>query len=412
MPPPRHHGSGQWRVALFAVALWGAAVPALAASQDAHRLNEMAVALTGQGQYDEAAALFTQALRLSPGDEVIRRNLARLRTLWGHQLLQGGSPERAQEEYQAALELTPNELAALLGLGDAQLRQRQPRAAADSYRRAVAVDPGNPDAYTRLGEAYYHQGDLGAALSEWERALSLREDARLRRRVEEVRREVRVHSAYRGRESQHFTITYEGQRREDIGRELLQILERAYADIGYELGAYPAHEVQVIFYSDGDFERAVGAPQTVVGGAYYHLLDGKIRFALRGMSAGDPRLASDLYHEYTHALVYAMTRGSNPPRWVHEGLAVHMEKRRAPEFRQTAVRQARAGVVPSLDASPYVHGSVAVEYLLQRHGMVGMRQLLQRLGEGVPFIDAFQQTFRKDLATLEQDLREQLVRGY
>jgi hypothetical protein len=30
----------------------------------------------------------------------------------------------------------------------------------------------------------------------------------------------------------------------------------------------------------------------------------------------------------------------------------------------------------------------------------------------VPFADAFQQTFRKDLATLEQDLRDQLVRGY
>jgi hypothetical protein len=230
--------------------------------------------------------------------------------------------------------------------------------------------------------------------------------------VEDVRREVGVQGGYRGRESQHFTIAYEGQRQEDIGRELLHILERAYNDVGYELGAYPAYEVQVIFYSDADFQRAVGAPQTWVGGAYYHLLDGKIRFALRGMSPGDPRLVSDLYHEYTHALIYAVTRGNNPPRWVHEGLAVHMERRRAPEFRQEAIRLARAGRIPTLDQSPYTHGSPAVEHLIERYGMGRVRHMLQRMGEGVPFAQAFQEAFQRDLATFQREFRDLLVQGY
>ena len=153
MPPPRHHGSGQWRVAVFSATLWVAAVPALAASQEAHRLNEGAVALASQGRYEEAAALFTQALRLSPGDEVIRRNLAGVRTVLGHQYLHSGSLLQAQYQYQAALELVPEESAALLGLGDIQHRNRQPRLAAEFYRRAVAAEPTNPYAYARLAQA-------------------------------------------------------------------------------------------------------------------------------------------------------------------------------------------------------------------------------------------------------------------
>lgn len=411
MPPLRLGGSGFWHLVLCAGLVWAAAGPAWAASPEALRLNEMAVGLTAQGRYEDAAALFTQALRLSPNDEVIRRNLAGLRTRWGHQLLQAGSLERAQEQYQAALELASDEIGALLGLGDVQLRQRQPRAAVDSYGRAVGLDPRNPDASIRLGEAYYNQGDLGAALSAWERALALRpDDGRLRQRIEAVQREARVQSGYRSRDSQHFTVIYEGQRREDLGRELVQTLERAYADVGYELGAYPPYEIQTIFYSDADFQGATGISPRA--GGFYHLLDGKIRIALKGLNPADPQLRSVLYHEYTHALVYAITRGKSPPRWMDEGLAVHMEKGRAPEFKQEAIRQARAGVVPVLEASPYVHGSVAVGHLIERYGMTRVRQLLQRLGDGLPFAAAFKEAFGMDLATFQQNVRDLLVRGY
>jgi len=409
-PSLRRGGSGYWQLVLCVAVVCGAAGPVRAASPEALRLNEMAVARTAQGRYEEAVELFAQARRLSPGDEVIRRNLAGLHTRWGHRLLQAGSLEKAQEQYRAALDLVPDETGSLLGLGDVQLRQRQPRAAVDSYGRAVGLEPRNPDAYSRLGEAYYNQGDLGAALSAWERALALRpEDVRLRNRLEAVQREARVQSGYRSRDSQHFTVVYEGQRREDLGRELLQILERAYADVGYELGAYPPTEIQTIFYSDADFQGATGISPSA--GGFYHLLDGKIRIALKGLSPADPQLRSVLYHEYAHALVYAITRGKTPPRWVNEGLAVHMERGRGPEFRQEAIRQARAGTLPPLEASPYVHGSVVVGHLIERYGMGRVRQLLQRLGEGLSFAAAFKEAFGTDLATVQQNVRDLLVRG-
>ena len=398
----RRGGSGYWQLVLCVAVVCGAAGPVRAASPEALRLNEMAVGLTAQGRYEEAAQLFTQALNLSPGNETIRRNVARVRTALGHRLLQAGSLQQAREQYQAALDLVPDESAALVGLGDVQLRLREPRAAVETYRRAVGLEPRNPDAYVRLGQAYYTLGDLAAALSEWERALTLRpNDAALRQRMEQVRSEARLQSGYRSRDSQHFRVIYEGQRREDVGQELLQILERAYTDVGYELGAYPPYDVQTIFYSEVDFTSS-----------HYGLLDGKIRVGLRGLNLGDSLLRAVLYHEYAHALIYAITRGNNPPRWVHEGLAVHIEKWRADGYKQEAVQQARAGVIPTLDASPYVHGSAAIAHLIERYGIRMIQRMLQRMGDGVTFVQAFQEIFGMDLATFQQNFRDVLVRGY
>ncbi len=381
------------------------------AASDAYTLNEAGVRLTARGQYQAAAAAFEQALRLQPGDPVIRRNHARLKTVMGHGWLAGGQVELAREAYAAAIELSPEEASAFLGLGDVQLRLRDVRSAVGNYRRAIALEPSSQAGYVRLGEAYFRQGDTVAALAAWEQALALNPgDSRLQERIARVQQEARVAKNYRSRESQHFRIVYEGQRQEEVGRDLLAILEQAYIDVGYELGSYPPYELETIFYADRDFADATGVSAGV--GGYYHLIDGKIRVAIRGLDPRDPRLRSLLYHEYTHALIYAVAQGNNPPRWVHEGLAVHLEKQRAGAFRAEARRQAQQGGMASLDASPYVHGSVAVEYLIERHGMTAMQALLRRLGEGMEFPGAFQAVYGLAPEAFQERLREFLARGY
>jgi tetratricopeptide (TPR) repeat protein len=401
MPSLWKERSGYCLVMMLLAGVWGVAIPAWGMSLQAQRLNEAAAARTAQGQYEEAAELFSQALGLSPGDPVLQKNLARLRTVMGHRLLRAGLLSRAQEQYQAAFDLEPNETAALLGLGDVRLWQREPRIAAEFYRRVIALEPQNAEAYDRLGEAYNHLGDLGAALKEWEWALALRpNDAGLRQRMEQLQREQQRLGGFRSQDSQHFTVSYDGQRREDLGRELLQILERAYVDVGYELGAYPPHAIQTIFYSA---DLASGS---------YHLLDGKIRVALRGPAPGDPMLRAILYHEYTHALVFAVTQGNNPPLWVHEGLAVQMEKNvRAAAYRDEAFRMAGAGTPPSPETTPYVYGSVAIGHWIDRYGMATIRRLLHGMEGGLPFRDAFQEAFGVDLTTFQQGFRDLLVRG-
>jgi hypothetical protein len=400
----------RWTVAGLVIGGW-LVVPAQATNPEAYQLNESAVAEVRKGNLDAALELLTRAAVLDPRDASIRANLARVRTVVGHRLTQAGRLREAEVQYRAALDAEPDEVAAWLGLGALELRQRDPRAAADAYQRAMALEPGNADALVGLGDAYYNRGDLALALAEWERALAIRpEDHALRERVGRVQLEAKVQAGYRSRDSQHFTAVYEGRRQDDIGRELIGILERAYNDVGYVLGAYPDYAVQTIFYADQDFVAATGRSNKV--GGYYHRSDGKIRIALRGLRPQDPLLESVLYHEYTHALIYAISRGNNPPRWVHEGLAVHMERLRAPQFKEEALRRARAGAGDSLESSPYVLGSVAIEHLLNRYGMATMRLLLQRLGSGKPFPDAFQETFQTDLGSFEETVRDVVSRGY
>ncbi len=394
-----------------ALIVGGSVAPVWAGNPEAYRLNEAAVVEVRRGNHDAALELLVRAAALDPGDGSIRSNLARVRTVLGHRLVQAGRLHEAEVQYRAALDADAREAAAWIGLGELQLRQRDAREAAEAFRRAVEIGPEDGEARVRLGQAYYNLGDLPRALSEWERAAATRpSDADLRDRIARVRREAEVQSAYRAKESQHFAVVYEGRRQDDLGQEFIRLLEQAYLEVGYALGAYPSAAVPVIFYADVDFEPATGA-STEIGG-FYNRLDGKIRIALRGLQPGDARLVSLVTHEYTHALIYAVARGNNPPRWVHEGLAIHAEQRRAPQYREEARRRARAGQLESLQGSPYVMGSVAVEYLVERYGMATVRLLLQRLGEGKAFPQAFQETFQTDLATFEQTVGDVVTRGY
>ena len=394
----------------FAVA-WGLIAPVQAASPDSYRLNEAGIAQIQAGNLEAGIGLFGQALKLDPRDENIRKNLARARIQLGDRLLRAGQTQWAEDQYQASLEADATEVAGWLALGDVQLRRRDPRGAVESFRRAVSLDPSHAEALTLLGQAYYNQGDLGTAIVEWRRAQALRpEDPGLRELIARTEREARVQRGYRSQDSQHFQVIYEGRRQEDVGQALVEILEQAYAGVGYALGAYPNSAVQTILYPDADFTAATGA-STAVGGIYQPL-DGKIRVALRGLRPEDPELRSVLYHEYAHALIFSISRGNNPPRWVHEGLAVQLESRRAPALKEEASRRGRAGRPDTLEGSPYVLGSVAVGWLVDRYGMSSIRTLLQRLGEGRSFQAAFQETFRMEPASFEQTIRDFVARGY
>jgi hypothetical protein len=50
--------------------------------------------------------------------------------------------------------------------------------------------------------------------------------------------------------------------------------------------------------------------------------------------------------------------------------------------------------------------------LVERYGMSAVRALLQRLGEGRSFQEAFQDTFRTGPAGFEQTVRDFVTRGY
>jgi hypothetical protein len=417
-PPRRQRGWQHLQLAgVGAVLVWSLLVAAPAGAQEAQRLNDAAARLTAEGRYEEALPLLSRAHDLSPGDPVIRTNLATLRTVLGHRALARGAADAAREQYRAALALVPDEPAALLGLGDAELRRREPGLALEAYGRALALKPGEPETYLRLGEAYYQLGDLARATSAWEQGLALRPDhAALRRRLAQARAEGRIEGGYAARLSQHFDLRYEGARNEAVGQEVLDILEGAYREVGYWLGYYPRTAISVTLYSEQDFQAVTGHPHWA--GATYSNFDGRIRVAIRGVNPGDPEMRQRLFHEYTHAVVYGLT-GGNIPTWLNEGLAVAAEGSaggRTDGYLAGARVAARQGQLIPLTrlggsflgmsstrtvALAYAESYAATQFLLDRYGTAAVGQLLRRLGSGQAFPAAAAETLGSPLEQVE-----------
>ena len=400
---------------------------ASADAQEARRLNDAAARLTAQGRYEEALPLLGRAYGLSPDDPVIRTNLATLRTVLGHRAMARGALDAAREQYRAALDLVPDQPAALLGLGDVELRRREAGAALEAYQRVLVLRPDDPDTYLRLGEAHYQQGDLAAAISDWEQGLALRPGhAGLQRRLEQVRAEGRVEGNYQARLSQHFQVRYEGGRSEAVGQEVLDILEGAYREVGYWLGHYPPTAIQVTLYSRQDFQAVSKSPHW--SGGTYSNFDGRIRVAIQGAKPGDPEMRQYLYHEYTHAVVYGLTHG-NIPTWLNEGLAVKAEGTVGGQTDgyvagvRAAARQGQLIPLARLNGSflglsstravalAYAESYAATEFLVDRYGTAAVGQLLRRLGDGQPFRAAAAETLGAPIEQVETAWHEWLQRG-
>ncbi len=77
------------------------------------------------------------------------------------------------EEYKTILAEDPNNLAAVIALGNAYFDSGQWREAARMYERALELDPRNADVITDLGTAYRNLGSPGRAIAAYRRALAI-----------------------------------------------------------------------------------------------------------------------------------------------------------------------------------------------------------------------------------------------
>jgi len=414
-------GMGMLRVCCWALSLSLIAAAPLAA-QDVATHNQRGVELNAEGRHKEAIAEFEKALRLAPTQPVVRRNLALARASFGAALLQERAFEAAAGQYQAAIALLPEEAEFHMGLGWAFLGLQEPDRAVEALRRARDLNPNEVGVYRLLGEAYYHQGDMAAAVSAWEEGLRLRPgDQQLEGLITKAEGERRVYETYERRPGHHFTLRYVGDVQEELGKEILAILEQAYEDVGYDLNYYPRHEVEVVLYSDEDFVAITDLPSWV--GGVFDERGGRIRIPVRGIQQTE-HLRALLYHEYTHVVIRSVT-GGRVPTWLNEGLAL-IEQRSPMNGEVEMVRQlAVKGVLPSLrtlngsfvalsgsDARvDYAVSYVATRYLVDRWSLWDVQRLLQRVGDGVPFDGALEEATRLTLADFEQEWHESLITG-
>ncbi len=75
------------------------------------------------------------------------------------------------EEYRRVLEEDPNNLAAIIGLGNAYFESGAWREAIEQYQQALKIDHQNADVHTDMGTALRNIGMTGRALAEYRQAL-------------------------------------------------------------------------------------------------------------------------------------------------------------------------------------------------------------------------------------------------
>ncbi len=298
--------------------------------------HNRAVELTDEGAWLEAIENEEKAYKLVPEEEIIRGALSIMYNSYGLELKDKGRFQKALQTLKVALEYTPeqpqikkNITIVYLCLAYEVFKKNEYTSCRRFLKRAADFDENNPYIYMLSGEVAYKMDNYHQAERDWLWVLKLKPDLyEARLRLEKLKKERELEAEFKIKEIENFKLKFEGIENRDLAVSVANILKSAYREVGQDLDIYPNGVISVIIYPERKLQKLDYFPDWAAG-AY----DGKIRL---GESIGKSQLKMKavLHHEYTHVLVH-MLAGNNAPLWLNEGLA---------EFEAKRFRKVRASI--------------------------------------------------------------------
>ena len=238
----------------------------------------------------------------------------------GWAALEKGDASKAAAIFRDALDRSPDHPILLYGSAHASLALGRTDAAISSLKRAVEREPKFLHALVLLAQVAYSAADLDLALKSLERAAALApRDRGLATQLERWRKESSLHGSFTSSATVRFNVLFEGEAQKAIGDRVTKVLESAYWSIGKQIDIYPSVALDVILYSNKQFQDITRAPAWS-GGGY----DGRIRLPIGGALKSPQALDRVVIHEYVHSVVRTAA-GDRVPAWINEGLASHLE---------------------------------------------------------------------------------------
>jgi tetratricopeptide (TPR) repeat protein len=175
-----------------------------------------------------------------------------------------------------------------------------------------------------------------------------RED--IARRLEQMKRLARSEEGFTVETSEHFELSYDGERSELLWSsfEIIKTLESAYQDLGELFGMWPVEggraRIRVVLYAKSGFHEATGMGHWAAG-----VFDGSVRVPLEDLGREKETLERVLRHEIAHAFVKE-SGGAAVPGWLNEGLAQWLETKdlllRARGIKEARQRLAGKTLIP------------------------------------------------------------------
>lgn len=415
---PIKRALAQAALALMASAGVLALAVAAAAAQNVAELNQRGVEAYDAGRFEEAVQIFEQAYAAASDQPTIRQNFCNALQSQANALAQKQDFTAAIELAERAIKVAPENPSPLVQLGSYYLRLDRVSDAIFRLEEAIELKPGNLDAHELLGKAYYEDNDLPSARAQWDYVLQI--DPKrpgLQELYDKAFREESVEWDFRRKESKNFKLSYPEGVDYTVRGTVLRILEKAYRDIGAQMGkVYPPEPVQVIAYGSQQFSEATQLAEHV--GAVY---DGKIRVPLNDASGAylsEAELTRRLTHEYVHVVV-RLVAGPNVPWWVNEGLAEQLSYSMTPadvEVLTNAYRDGTNFKIEDLDGQvlftltpeklrvAYRQAHATVSHLWRKYGRTRMQLFLGDLAKGVTVETSIKQRFNKSLEQLDRDV--------
>lgn len=395
--------------------------PAITYAQTAAEWNTRGAEAYDAGQWNDAAESFQKAYILSRDDATIRQNLVNSVIMNAQHLHQTGEAKQAIEWLEYVIKVDPENVRPLNQLGAYLMMNGNNSSAIFRLEESIELQPDDIDAHFLLGEAYYKDNDVSAAIDHWEWVYRVQPDYDgLQDRLETALREEQVVFDFQGDNSRNFHVTYSREAERQLVRDVLNILESAYKDVGRTLGGiYPPPPIQVSLYtSEGFFES------TQLGQHVGALFDGtKIRCPVldkNGKVIPMDVLRERLYHEYVHVVVHSVSK-NNVPWWFNEGLAETLSTTISQheidilqkalndnalyDYEEISAQDLLKSMSPKELELAYSQAHIAVTYLQRRYGERRMANMLDSLKAGFTGEDALRNAFGITYFTLRSEVR-------
>jgi tetratricopeptide (TPR) repeat protein len=441
-----------------------------------NRGYEEAKAMSRRERLEKALEHFENALRERPNDsEEKRLNESMMRTCnsLSIEYADANNLEMALETAGKAVELSPEDAVLWLNLANYQTSLGQLSKACDSYETGIeaATDPSikerlrnelvslylkrsisenkdivnealrhiedglyderdNTHLLSQKAEACYTLSRWDEAIDTWDyikklRNLNSREQTlfdEAKKRQQSILKQGEIIE-----ERQGFVISFDPEFNRSVCDNISNFLVEAKENLSPKFDVNTDTRINVFVHTAEQYTQIHGN-KPIAGTAMLNRID--IRIA---KSFDLQTLKNTIYHEFTHFLVYVLSKSKSVPVWFNEGVAQYFEpdkreKERLAEGirfykKKKLLTESDIQNIQSLDRESffdaYTQSLFMVKYLMEVNGAQRLLNMVKKVGEGILFEEAFsdltgeRQTtffenyaplFRKQLQTMRQKL--------
>jgi len=353
---------------------------ARASEEAASRHNERGIQKLNIKDFRGAIIEFKEALRYLPSEKTIKANIAAAYNNYGFSLMKSGDTKNAIFQFEQALYYDSENPYTLYNAAQANYLSQNIEKTKEYLEKAQKIDP------TIKG------------LSEL---------------LEKVDSEEKVEKDFERNETMHFIMASSSDVPIEKTSYVRIYLEEAYGNIGMFLDHYPDRKTVVLLFSGENYDKLLrNKPYWTMG-----IYDGKVRIPVEKFKHTDENIITIIYHEYAHAVIYDLV-GDKCPLWISEGIASKAEtfaKKKNDVLIKKYLR--RFGIIPfynipekftSIDNKHiatllYVESYLFVEFIINRRGYSGLRDLLLRLRGGENYITALSAIFGEDAPNIQKE---------